>query len=149
MGIRVGFISLGCPKNRVDSEMMLARLNNAGFEIIDEIDYADIIIINTCAFIEDAKKEAIENILEMAQLKESGLVRKIIVTGCLAERYQEEILKEMPEVDGVIGLGGNGDIVELCKRVLEGETVSVKPEKTAMPLEGERLLTTPGFWAYL
>ncbi|MGI6773529.1 MAG: 30S ribosomal protein S12 methylthiotransferase RimO [Acutalibacteraceae bacterium] len=149
MSKRVGFISLGCPKNRVDSEMMLAKLQAAGFEIIDEIDYADIIIINTCAFIEDAKKEAIENILEMAELKETGVVRKIVVTGCLAERYHDEILTDLPEVDGVVGLGANGDIVEICNRVLEGETVDEKPEKTAMPLEGERLLTTPGFWAYL
>ena len=88
---KVGMISLGCPKNLVDGEMMLAKLKQAGFQIVTDVDEADAIIINTCGFIEDAKKEAIDNILEMAQLKQEGTIRAIVVTGCLAQRYQEEV----------------------------------------------------------
>lgn len=149
MNHRVGFISLGCPKNQVDSEMMLAKLSEKGFIIVDEIDASEIIVINTCAFIEDAKKEAIENILEMVELKKEGLVQKIVVVGCLAERYKEEILKEIPEIDAIASLGANGNIAEICESVMNGETVEAYPPKEEMPLEGERLLTTPDYWAYL
>ena len=90
MNHKVGMISLGCPKNLVDGEMMLAKLRQAGFQIVTDVDEADAIIVNTCGFIEDAKKEAIDNILEMAQLKQEGTIRAVVVTGCLAERYQEE-----------------------------------------------------------
>ena len=107
---KIGFISLGCPKNQVDSELMLKKLSAAGFEIIDTAVGADVVIINTCGFIEEAKKEAIDNILEMAQLKEDGDVGKIIVIGCMAQRYKDEILSEMPEVDAVAGIGINSDI---------------------------------------
>lgn len=146
---KIGFISLGCPKNQVDSEMMLKKLSDAGFEIIDTAVGADVVIINTCGFIEEAKKEAIENILEMAQLKEDGEVGKIIVIGCMAQRYQEEIRKEMPEVDAVAGIGINGDIVKFVEDVLAGENKEEFPPKTALPLEGGRILTTPEYWAYL
>lgn len=146
---KIGFISLGCPKNQVDSELMLKKLSDAGFEIIDTAFGADVVIINTCGFIEEAKKEAIDNILEMAQLKEDGDVGKIIVIGCMAQRYKDEILREMPEVDAVAGIGINGDIVQFVQDVLYGGKECEFPPKTAMPLEGERILTTPDHWAYL
>lgn len=147
---RIGFISLGCSKNQVDSEMMLAKLQaDGGFEISDDLYESDIIVINTCAFIEDAKKEAIENILEMAELKEEGAIEKIVVMGCLAERYREELQKEIPEIDIIAGIGANGDIVEICKSETEGATIQKYPSKLDMPIEGERLLTTPEYWAYL
>lgn len=147
---KIGFISLGCPKNQVDSEMMLWKLQNAGdFEICDDVFDADIVIINTCAFIEDAKKEAIESILEMAEMKEEGTLKKIIVMGCLAQRYKEEIEKELPEVDVIAGIGANGDIVEICQSVIAGNSFQKYPLVRDMPLEGERLLTTPPYWAYL
>lgn len=146
---KIGFISLGCPKNQVDSELMLKKLSDAGFEIIDTAVGADVVIINTCGFIEEAKKEAIDNILEMAQLKEDGDVGKIIVIGCMAQRYKDEILSEIPEVDAVAGIGINGDIVKFAEAVLAGEKTSEFPPKTDLPLDGERILTTPDYWAYL
>ena len=111
MTCKVGMVSLGCPKNQMDAELMLAKLEQAGFELVAESGLADVVIVNTCGFIEDAKKESIENILEFAQLKQEGRIQRIIVTGCLAERYQEELVTELPECDGVLGLGANGDIV--------------------------------------
>ncbi len=147
--IKVGMISLGCPKNQVDAERMLASFENHSFQITDCYEGADAVVINTCGFIDAAKEEAIENILEMAQLKDEGIIKKIIVTGCLAERYKEEIFNEMPEVDGVIGIGANGKIAEVIERVLEGERVYEMPPKEELPLVGERLLTTPEYWAYL
>ncbi len=146
---KIGMISLGCPKNQVDAELMLARLAESGYEITNAVDGADAVVINTCGFIEDAKKEAIENILDMAELKKEGVIGKIIVTGCLAERYKEEIFKEIPEVDAVVGLGSNGDICDVLARVLGGEKVGTFGEKTCLPLSGERLLTTPEWFAYL
>lgn len=146
---KIGFISLGCPKNQVDSELMLEKLDAAGFEIIDTAFGADVVIINTCGFIEDAQKEAIDNILEMAELKAQGEVGKIIVLGCLAERFRDEIINEIPEVDAVGGLGVNGDIVDFVNKVLCVEESSRYPEKENMPLSGKRILTTPSHWAYL
>ena len=146
---KIGMISLGCPKNQVDAEILLAKLAEGGFEITNDVDGADAVIVNTCAFIEDAKKEAIENILDMAELKKEGVIGKIIVTGCLAERYKEEILSEIPEIDAVVGIGSNADICDVCRRVLSGETVETFGEKTCLPLSGERLLTTPPWFAYL
>lgn len=146
---KIGMISLGCPKNQVDAEILLAKLAEGGFEITNDVDGADAVIVNTCAFIEDAKKEAIENILDMAELKKEGVIGKIIVTGCLAERYKEEILSEIPEIDAVVGIGSNADICDVCRRVLSGETVKTFGEKTCLPLSGERLLTTPPWFAYL
>ena len=149
MSYNVGFISLGCPKNQVDAELMLAKIEKAGFNIVDVAYEADVVVINTCGFIEDAKKEAIDNILEMVELKNEGSIQKIVVTGCLAERYKDEIMKEFPEVDGVIGLGANGDIVAVINAVMNDASVAQFPEKEEMPLGGERLLTTPQHWAYL
>ncbi len=145
----IGFVSLGCPKNQIDGECLLALLSENGFEIADPYDGVDIVIINTCGFIESAKQEAIDSILEMADLKAEGVIGKIVVTGCLAERYQQEILDEMPEVDAVVGIGANGDIVEICKRVLQDETVAVFPPKNELPLDGQRIITTPEHYAYL
>ncbi len=146
---KIGFISLGCPKNQVDSELMLSKLDEAGFTIIDTAIGADVVIINTCGFIEAAKQEAIDNILEMAELKNDGEIGKIIVIGCLAERYRDEILKEIPEVDAVGGLGVNGDIVDFVNNVLNGTEASRYPAKEKLPLCGQRILTTPSHWAYL
>lgn len=146
---KIGMISLGCPKNQVDAEIMLAKLAEKGYEITNEVDGADAVIINTCGFIEEAKQEAIENILDMAQLKKEGIIGKIIVTGCLAERYREEVLQEIPEIDAVAGIGTNADICSVCERVLSGDKVESFGEKTCLPLSGERLLTTPSWFAYL
>ena len=146
---KVGMVSLGCSKNQVDAEMMLSKLEKAGYEICNDVVGCDAVIINTCGFIEDAKREAIENIIEMGGYKEDGDIAKIIVTGCLAERYQGQIKKELPEVDTVIGLGDNGDIVEVVARTLAGEEVEEFPDKEELPLDGDRILSTPNYWAYL
>ena len=149
MKIKVGMISLGCPKNQVDGELMLQKLNSAGFEISGEIENADIVIVNTCGFIEDAKREAIETILEVAEYKTAGLISAIVVTGCLAERYQDEIVKEIPEVDSVIGIGADKDIVKVCQKAALGISTVFFPDKKLLPLDGKRLLSTPPHWAYL
>lgn len=148
-GYKVGMISLGCPKNQVDGEALLAKLAQAGYQIVNEIENSDVMIVNTCGFIEDAKREAIDAILEVAQYKEAGLISAIVVTGCLAERYQDEILKEMPEADAVIGIGANSDIVKVCDKALCGIKTSNFPNKCYLPLDGERMLSTPPHWAYL
>ena len=142
-------ISLGCPKNQVDGEILLSKLNDAGFEIVSSIEDADVIIINTCGFIESAKQEAIETILEVAEYKNAGLINAIVVTGCLAERYQDEIIKEMPEVDAVIGIGANSDIVKVCQKALVGIKTSQFLDKCMLPLGDSRLISTPSHWAYL
>lgn len=149
MGYKVGMISLGCPKNQVDGEALLAKLAQAGYQIVNEIENSDVMIVNTCGFIEDAKREAIDTILEVAQYKEAGLISAIVVTGCLAERYQDEILKEMPEVDAVIGIGANSDIVKVCDKAMCGIKTSNYPNKCYLPLDDERVLSTPPHWAYL
>ncbi len=150
MSRKVGMISLGCPKNQVDAEVMLKKLVDAGYILVQEADKADVVIVNTCGFIEDAKKESIDAILEMADLKEDGLLRKIVVTGCLAQRYQDEVFAEIPEVDGVVGIGANADIVAVCDALFENdENYSSFPDKTELPLNGGRVLTTPEYTAYL
>ena len=148
-GYKVGMISLGCPKNQVDGEALLAKLAAAGYQIVNEIENSDVMIVNTCGFIEDAKREAIDTILEVAQYKETGVISALVVTGCLAERYQDEILKEMPEVDAVIGIGANADIVKVCDKALCGIQTSNFPNKCYLPIDDERLLSTPSHWAYL
>ncbi len=148
-GYKVGMISLGCPKNQVDGEALLAKLAAAGYQIINEIENSDVMIVNTCGFIEDAKREAIDTILEVAQYKEAGAISALVVTGCLAERYQDEILKEMPEVDAVIGIGANADIVKVCDKALCGIQTSNYPNKCYLPIDDERVLSTPSHWAYL
>lgn len=150
MEYKVGMISLGCPKNQVDAEHMLALIDAAGCEIVDYVNGCDVVIVNTCGFIDDAKKEAIENILDMVELKKEGIISKIIVTGCLAQRYKDEIVTEIPEVDAVVGIGANGDIVKTIEEVMSGvDTIEKYPPRIDLPLEGQRILTTPQYWAYL
>ncbi len=150
MNYKVGMISLGCPKNQVDAEHMLAMMDAEGWEIVDYVDGCDVVIVNTCGFIDDAKKEAIENILDMVELKKEGVISKIIVTGCLAQRYKEEIVKEIPEVDAVVGIGANGDIIKTVEEVMSGvDTIEKYPPQCELPLDGQRILTTPQYWAYL
>lgn len=144
----VGLVSLGCAKNQVDGEMLLAALESGGFQAVSP-EEADIVLINTCGFIDSAKKESIEAILDFAQLKAQGQVKKLVVTGCLAERYREEIHKELPEVDGVFGIGANGDITACVKEMLATGFTQRFPEKSAMPLCGARRLSTQPFTAYL
>ena len=149
MAVKVGMVSLGCPKNQMDAELMLAKIEQAGFEITADSGYADVVIVNTCGFIADAKAESIENILEFAQLKKEKQIKKIIVTGCLAQRYQQELADEIPECDAVLGLGANEDIADVIHRVLEGETIRSFPSRDSWCLDGSRVLTTPHFFAYL
>ena len=150
MNYKIGMISLGCPKNQVDAEHMLALMDAEGWEIVDYVDGCDAVIVNTCGFIDDAKKEAIENILDMVELKKEGVISKIIVTGCLAQRYKDEIVKEIPEVDAVIGIGANGDIIKTVEEVMSGvDTIEKYPPQCELPLEGQRILITPQYWAYL
>ncbi|HBA93287.1 MAG TPA: 30S ribosomal protein S12 methylthiotransferase RimO [Ruminococcaceae bacterium] len=145
----VGMISLGCPKNQVDAEAMLAKLEKGGYKIVSDIEDSDVIIVNTCGFIDDAKREAIDTILEMGEYKKAGIISAIVVTGCLAERYQDEILKEIPEVDAVVGIGANSDIVKICDKALCGITTSIFPNKCYLSIDDERKLSTPSHWAYL
>lgn len=149
MEIKVGMISLGCPKNQVDAEVMLNDLKKAGFTITPDESQADVIIVNTCGFIEDAKTEAIENILEAARFKKEGELKALIVTGCLAERYRDEITADIPEVDAVVGIGKNRDIVSVVKNAVKGEFHNCYGAKDELLLGGDRLLTTPPYTAYL
>lgn len=146
---KVGMISLGCPKNQVDGEALLAKLKKAGYEIVNNIEDSDVMIVNTCGFIEQAKKEAIDTILEVAEYKNAGLISAIVVTGCLAERYQDEIIKEMPEVDAVLGIGANSDIVKTCDKALCGIVTTSFPNKCYLSINDERIISTPSHWAYL
>ena len=150
MSQSIGMVSLGCAKNQVDAEQMLFLLRQAGYNILPEPAGADVVIVNTCGFIESAKTEAIDNILAMAQLKAEGSVGKILVTGCLAQRYQEEILKELPEVDGVLGTGSYYDVVSAVKQLLDGaEGIEEYGDIQAPVQECGRILTTPKHYAYL
>ena len=149
MAYTVGMVSLGCAKNQVDGEMLMASLKEGGFQPVEDPSEADILLVNTCGFIESAKRESIEAILEAVQLKTEGIVQKVVVTGCLAERYQQEIHKELPEVDGVFGIGANGDIAAWLRAMLQEGFAQAFPEKGKMPLCGERELSTPEYFAYL
>ena len=147
--MRVGFISLGCAKNQVDCEQMMYRMREAGHEVLADPDGADLVVINTCGFIDAAKSEAIDHIIAMGELKQAGRIGKILVTGCLAQRYQEEILREMPEVDGVLGTGSYFDIASAARQVMEGQTVSEFGDIDAPVPETGRILTTPAHYAFL
>ncbi len=149
MNEKIALISLGCPKNQVDAEAMLALLRQNGFVISPEVEGADLVIVNTCGFIEEAKKEAIETILSVAELKNQGLVGALLVTGCLAQRYKSEVIEEIPEIDGIIGIGKNGDIAEICREVLSKKRVCEFPSKLSLPIDGDRILSTPHHFAYL
>lgn len=144
------FISLGCDKNLVDSEVMLGLLDKEGYSIVDEESQADIIIINTCCFIHDAKEESIQTILEMAEYKKEGRLKVLIVTGCLAQRYQQEILTEIPEVDAVLGTSAYDKIVQAIEQSLAGHAGVTMESLEALPVvETNRLVTTGGHYAYL
>ncbi len=149
MAIKVAFVSLGCPKNQIDTEIMLAHLLSEGFELVPEDINADAVIINTCGFIQGAKEEAIENILDVAWLKENRSLKAIIVTGCLVERYKEEILSELPEVDAIVGCGSIHEICDAVRAALEKKGyVDIKPVNE-LKLGGDRVITTPSYTAYL
>ena len=145
----VGFVSLGCSKNLTDTEVMLKKLSDAGYGIVPDETKADIIVVNTCGFIESAKQESIDSILDVAWLKQNGRLRGIVVTGCLAERYREQVMEEMPEVDAVLGTGSYDEIVAAIKAVEGGEKFTSFKDKESAPLGGERLVTTPEYTAYL
>ena len=147
--MKIGFVSLGCPKNQLDTEVMLAELNAAGYEITAEETEADVIILNTCGFIKDAKTEAIDNILDLAWLKENASLKKLIVCGCLVQRYGNEILEQFPEVDAVLSVGAIHEVCGAVERVMAGERFAIlkKPEEAA--LGGDRIVTTPEYFAYL
>ena len=145
----VGFISLGCAKNQVDCERMMYRVQEAGHIVQAEVVGADVVVINTCGFIDSAKAEAIEHILQVAQLKAEGLVGKILVTGCLSQRYQDQILFELPEVDGVLGTGSYTEIVPAIEKLLAHEQVLDFGSIDAPEQETGRILTTPEHYAYI
>ena len=153
--MKVGFVSLGCPKNQLDTEVMLHEVLSAGYEITPEETEADVVIINTCGFIENAKKEAIDNILDIAWLKKNRDLKAIVVTGCLAERYREGILDEFPEVDAVLGVGSIHNIVEAIEAVTVNRKKGSKrkyssfEDKNTVRLGGDRVLTTPEYTTYL
>ena len=136
---KVGFISLGCSKNLVDTEVMLYNLHSAGFEITPNEEEAEIIVINTCGFIESAKQESIENILDLSELKKTGKCKYLIATGCLVERYRESVMEELPEIDGLVGVGSLKDIAEACKAVMRGEKYTSFKDKETAELGGERI----------
>lgn len=148
--MKLFFVSLGCDKNLVDSEQMLGALTDSGFRITDEESQADVIIINTCCFIHDAKEESIQAILEMAEYKTKGNLKALIVTGCLAQRYREEIIKEIPEVDAVLGTNSQEQLLEAVEKALGGErSLIFQPLEGIPALPGKRMITTGGHYEYL
>lgn len=149
MSKTIGFVSLGCAKNQVNSEQMIYLLDQAGYELTTKVENVDVVVINTCGFIESAKSEAIAEIIELGKLKEEGKIGRILVTGCLPQRYQQELMQELPEVDGVVGCGSYQDIVTAVDQVLEGENPRLFGDIDAPVEEGGRVLTTPEYFAYL
>ena len=155
MAIKCAFVSLGCPKNQIDSEIMLAKLAESGIEIVEEDIYADVVVINTCAFIESAKKEAIETILDVDWLRKNRNLKGIVVCGCLVQRYKDELFKELPEVDAAIGVGNLDNIVEAVKSAYENGGKKDAPkyccvtDAASQKLGGDRVVTTPEYSVYL
>lgn len=149
MAIKVGLVSLGCSKNLVDSERMLFKLRSHGYELVTEPGLSDVAIVNTCGFITAAKEEAIETILELGKLKEEGTIKKIIITGCLSERYQKDMAEQFPEVDAVIGIGNEADIVDVIDRVMQDEKIVCFENKKKLEITGDRIISTLPFFAYL
>jgi len=147
--MKISFISLGCDKNRVNTEQMMALCAQAGMEVQGNPAGTDVVVVNTCGFIDSAKTEAIDTILEMAELKQAGWVQKILVTGCLSQRYQQEITDELPEVDGVMGTADYGRIVEAVEQVMQGKECRHFDSIDAPVEELPRMLTTPPHYAYL
>lgn len=150
MPTRVGMVSLGCPKNQVDAEHMLYDLKKEGFELVADAALADVVVVNTCGFIEAAKQEAIDTILEFCTLKNEGRIKAVIATGCLAQRYKDEMAKEIPELDAVVGLGSNSKLADIIRDVLvDRKQVCAYGAKTDLPMEGGRIISTQPFYAYL
>ena len=149
MNYKAGIVSLGCAKNQVDAEMLLFSLKQKGFELVDDPAKADAVIVNTCGFIESAKQESIDEIIELGKLKREGKIKAIIVTGCLAERYQNEITKQLYEVDAAVGIGANSKIADIVLDALGGNKTELFPSKLELPLEGGRIQSTPPYTAYL
>lgn len=149
MNNKVGIVSLGCAKNQVDAEMLLFTLKSKGYIIVNDPADADAVIVNTCGFIESAKQESIDEIIELGNLKREGKIKAIVVTGCLAERYQNEITKQLYEVDAAIGIGANEQIADVVEKALNGEKTELFPDKICLPLEGGRIQSTPPYTAYL
>ena len=149
MNYKVGMISLGCTKNQVDAEMLLYTLKERGFQFVSDPEEADAVIVNTCGFIESAKQESIDEILELGNLKREGKIKAIVVTGCLAERYQDEITKQLYEIDAAVGIGANDKIADVVLKALAGDKVELFPDKLELPLSGGRVQSTPPYTAYL
>ena len=149
MPIKVGMVSLGCSKNLVDSERMLYKLKSHGYQLVTEPGMADIAVVNTCGFIKSAKEEAIETILELGQLKAEGSLKKIVITGCLTERYKEEAAELFPEADAVIGIGNNKDIIDVLDHVLANERYINFAPKLDAEITGKRIISTLPFFTYL
>ena len=148
--MKILFVSLGCDKNLVDSEVMLGLLRDKGHEITNDEAQAEVIVVNTCSFIHDAREESIQTILEMAELKKNGICRLLIVSGCLAEKYRDEVLEELPEVDAVVGTTAYDTICEVIDKSLAGERVQSFESTDRLPLvETRRVLTTGGYSSYL
>ena len=144
------FISLGCDKNLVDTEVMLGRLAFRGYQMVDDETQADVIVINTCCFIHDAKEESIQNILDMAEYKKEGRLKALVVTGCLAQRYRQEILDEIPEVDAVLGTTAYDKILDAIDEALKGHHTLTLADTDLLPkVDAKRLVTTGGHFAYL
>ena len=147
---KVLFISLGCDKNLTDSEEMLGMLVEKGYEITNDETKAEVIVINTCAFIHDAKEESVNTILEMAEYKEKGICKALLVTGCLAQRYKEEIIQEIPEVDAVLGTASYDEIIRALDQVFLGESFLKFKDINSLPQHSEkRVITTGGYFEYL
>lgn len=149
MNYKVGIVSLGCAKNQVDAEMLLFTLKNRGFTIVNDPADADAVIVNTCGFIDSAKQESIDEIIELGKLKQEGTIKAIVVTGCLAERYKNEITKQLYEVDAAIGIGANQKIADVVLEALNGKKTELFPDKSLLPMEGGRIQSTPFYTAYL
>ena len=149
MNKTVGIVSLGCAKNQVDAEMLLFTLRERGFTIVNDTAEADAVIVNTCGFIDSAKQESIDEIIELGELKRAGKIKAIIVTGCLAERYQNEITQQLYEIDAAVGIGANSNIADIVEEALCGKRTESFPDKLLLPLEGGRVQSTPPYTAYL
>ena len=149
MAIKVGMVSLGCSKNQVDGEIMLSLIQQEGYELCADPQQCQVVIINTCGFIEDAKRESIENILEFCNMKKEGGVKAVVVTGCLAERYQQELAAEIPEADVILGIGRNTDIVHAIEQALHGEKVVEFSDKNDLVMDAGRVLTNLPYFAYV
>lgn len=148
MPYKVAFVSLGCAKNLVNTEQMMALCRRAGYDVTGETEGADVAVLNTCGFIESAKSEAINSILELAELKKAGKLKKLLVAGCLTQRYREEIRTELPEVDGMLGTGSYTDVASAVAELMEGERPEHFGDIHRTYEDGERMVTTPPYTAF-